>query len=92
MPVFGAILLNPTLDKCLMVKGWKSGASWGFPKGKVCCVALSLSHADSAVADLLHAWLPLGKVNKEEDDAPCAAREVRLPPCRSVAGLVDWTA
>jgi mRNA-decapping enzyme subunit 2 len=35
VPVFGAILLNPSLDKCLMVKGWKSGASWGFPKGKV---------------------------------------------------------
>lgn len=33
--VYGAILLNPALDKCLMVKGWKSGASWGFPKGKV---------------------------------------------------------
>jgi mRNA-decapping enzyme subunit 2 len=35
VPVYGAILLNPALDKCLMVKGWKPGASWGFPKGKV---------------------------------------------------------
>lgn len=35
VPVFGAIMVNPGLDKCLMVKGWKSGASWGFPKGKV---------------------------------------------------------
>lgn len=34
VPVFGAIMVNPALDKCLMVKGWKSGASWGFPKGK----------------------------------------------------------
>jgi hypothetical protein len=33
VPVFGAILLNPALDKCIMVKGWKSN-SWGFPKGK----------------------------------------------------------
>lgn len=35
MPTFGAILLSPSLDKVLMVKGWKAGASWGFPKGKV---------------------------------------------------------
>ena len=39
VPTFGAILLNAELDKCLMVKGWKSGASWGFPKGKVCPAA-----------------------------------------------------
>jgi hypothetical protein len=40
VPVFGAIMVNPAMDKCLMVKGWKSGASWGFPKGKVCAVPI----------------------------------------------------
>eukprot|EP01113_Clastostelium_recurvatum_P001313 TRINITY_DN10531_c0_g1_i1.p1 TRINITY_DN10531_c0_g1~~TRINITY_DN10531_c0_g1_i1.p1 ORF type:complete len:534 (+),score=134.40 TRINITY_DN10531_c0_g1_i1:145-1746(+) len=35
VPVFGAIILNEGLDKCLLVKGWTSKASWGFPKGKV---------------------------------------------------------
>jgi 8-oxo-dGTP pyrophosphatase MutT (NUDIX family) len=35
VPVCGAILLNTTLDKCLLVKGWHSRSSWGFPKGKI---------------------------------------------------------
>ena len=35
VPVCGAILLNPTLDKCLLVRGWTSKASWTFPKGKI---------------------------------------------------------
>jgi len=34
VPVFGAILLNITLDKCVLVKGFGNG-SWGFPKGKI---------------------------------------------------------
>eukprot|EP01133_Synstelium_polycarpum_P004065 gene4065-4737_t len=34
VPVYGAIILNPTLDKALFVKGFHS-SSWGFPKGKV---------------------------------------------------------
>lgn len=28
VPVGGLILLNPKLDKCVMVKGYKSGSSW----------------------------------------------------------------
>ena len=35
VPVNGAILLDPTMNKCLLVRGYKSGASWGFPRGKV---------------------------------------------------------
>ncbi|KAK3261596.1 hypothetical protein CYMTET_29497 [Cymbomonas tetramitiformis] len=35
VPVCGALVLNPAMDKVLLVKGWKSTASWGFPKGKV---------------------------------------------------------
>lgn len=35
VPTCGAILLNPQLTKCLMVKGWGPGATWGFPKGKI---------------------------------------------------------
>ena len=34
VPVCGAILLNPPLTHCLMVRGWK-GNSWGFPRGKI---------------------------------------------------------
>ncbi|KAF8587276.1 DCP2-domain-containing protein [Ramaria rubella] len=35
VPVCGAIMLNESLTKCVLVKGWKSSAGWGFPKGKV---------------------------------------------------------
>ncbi|KAG8957088.1 mRNA-decapping enzyme subunit 2 [Tulasnella sp. 419] len=35
VPVCGAILLNDTWDKCVLVKGWKSNAPWSFPRGKI---------------------------------------------------------
>ena len=35
VPVCGAIIMNNTLDKVLLVRGWRSNASWGFPKGKI---------------------------------------------------------
>ncbi|KAF8168107.1 Dcp2, box A domain-containing protein [Crassisporium funariophilum] len=35
VPVCGAIMLNDTMEKCLLVKGWKSSSGWGFPKGKI---------------------------------------------------------
>ena len=34
VPVMGAILLDAELEHCLLVKGMKANASWGFPKGK----------------------------------------------------------
>jgi ADP-ribose pyrophosphatase YjhB (NUDIX family) len=51
IPVCGAIILNANLDKCLLVKGWSSKSSWGFPKGKInqeeeydCCAAREVSN------------------------------------------------
>lgn len=35
VPVNGAIILNLSCDKVLLVKGWGPRGSWGFPKGKV---------------------------------------------------------
>ncbi|KAJ1937782.1 mRNA-decapping enzyme subunit 2, partial [Linderina macrospora] len=35
VPVCGAIILNEALDKVLLVKGWSSRSSWGFPRGKI---------------------------------------------------------
>ncbi|KAM3087304.1 mRNA-decapping enzyme subunit 2 [Clarireedia jacksonii] len=35
VPVRGAALLNAELDSVVLVKGWKKGASWGFPRGKI---------------------------------------------------------
>lgn len=49
VPVYGAIILNPSLDRVLLVKGYTSRSSWGFPKGKI---------------------------NKDEREIDCAAREV----------------
>ncbi|KAH6624470.1 hypothetical protein B0J18DRAFT_409922 [Chaetomium sp. MPI-SDFR-AT-0129] len=35
VPVRGAILLNEDMDSTVLVKGWKKGASWSFPRGKI---------------------------------------------------------
>jgi len=35
VPVCGAIILNETLDKVLLVKGWSNKSSWSFPRGKI---------------------------------------------------------
>lgn len=35
VPVRGAILLNDAMDHVVLVKGWKKGASWSFPRGKI---------------------------------------------------------
>lgn len=35
VPVRGAILLNPEMDEVVLVKGWKKGANWSFPRGKI---------------------------------------------------------
>lgn len=35
IPVRGAIILNKKMTKALMVKGWKSNSTWGFPRGKI---------------------------------------------------------
>jgi len=35
VPTYGAIILDPSLKKCLLVQGYYAKSSWGFPKGKV---------------------------------------------------------
>ncbi|KAE9372301.1 DCP2-domain-containing protein [Stipitochalara longipes BDJ] len=35
IPVRGAIMLNDTMDSAVLVKGWKKGANWSFPRGKI---------------------------------------------------------
>jgi len=35
VPGYGAVLLNPSLAKCLLVKGCGLRPCWGFPRGKV---------------------------------------------------------
>ena len=35
IPVRGAILMNDEMDAAVLVKGWKKGANWSFPRGKI---------------------------------------------------------
>ncbi|KAI7841458.1 hypothetical protein COHA_004853 [Chlorella ohadii] len=35
VPVRGAIVLTPDCTKCLLVRGYKKDAGWGFPRGKL---------------------------------------------------------
>lgn len=35
VPTCGAAMLNKQMDKVVLVRGWGSGAKWGFPKGKM---------------------------------------------------------
>ncbi|TVY64221.1 mRNA decapping complex subunit, partial [Lachnellula suecica] len=35
VPVRGAVMLNAAMDSVVLVKGWKKGASWSFPRGKI---------------------------------------------------------
>ncbi|KAL3464166.1 hypothetical protein BJX64DRAFT_275914 [Aspergillus heterothallicus] len=35
VPVRGAIMLNHEMDQVVLVKGWKKGANWSFPRGKI---------------------------------------------------------
>ncbi|KAG9230068.1 hypothetical protein BJ875DRAFT_167611 [Amylocarpus encephaloides] len=35
IPVRGVIMLNENMDSVVLVKGWKKGASWSFPRGKI---------------------------------------------------------
>jgi mRNA-decapping enzyme subunit 2 len=35
VPVRGAILLDESMERVVLVKGWKKGASWSFPRGKI---------------------------------------------------------
>eukprot|EP00798_Chlamydomonas_sp_ICE-L_P025633 gene25633-11291_t len=35
IPVCGAILLDESMEKVLLVRGYKSSSGWGFPRGKI---------------------------------------------------------
>ncbi|TKA29122.1 hypothetical protein B0A50_03632 [Salinomyces thailandicus] len=35
VPVRGAILIDERMERVVLVKGWKKGASWSFPRGKI---------------------------------------------------------
>ncbi|KAH9604254.1 hypothetical protein KSS87_009694 [Heliosperma pusillum] len=61
VPVTGAIILDQTYERCLLVKGWK-GTSWSFPRGKknkdeedhACAVREVLEETGFDVSELLN--------------------------------------
>ncbi|WCJ19325.1 decapping 2 [Euphorbia peplus] len=61
VPVTGAIILDETYERCLLVKGWK-GTSWSFPRGKknkdeedhACAVREVLEETGFDVSDFLN--------------------------------------
>ena len=50
VPTMGAILLNHTMDKVLLVRGFHSSHGWGFPKGKV---AMKETDHDCAIREVI---------------------------------------
>ncbi|CAI5487695.1 unnamed protein product [Closterium sp. Naga37s-1] len=49
VPVTGAIILDHSMTRCILVKGWRTSASWGFPKGKK---GLKETDAEAAVREV----------------------------------------
>lgn len=35
VPVRGAIMMNESMEKLVLVRGWKKGSAWSFPRGKI---------------------------------------------------------
>ena len=62
IPVAGAIILDETYERCLLVKGWKQSSNWSFPRGKkntneeddVCAIREVLEETGCDVSKLLN--------------------------------------
>ncbi|KXS22421.1 DCP2-domain-containing protein, partial [Gonapodya prolifera JEL478] len=76
VPVCGAVLLNNTMDKVLLVRGAGKSRSWGFPKGKINKLETT---SECAAREVLEETgfncLPL---LKEEDFVELTIREQRV--------------
>ena len=92
VPVYGAILLNPSLDKCLMVKGWKSGASWGFPKGKARAAHSRAARCCSARAGADAVCGGTGEQGGRRRAVRCARGALRCCHCHGAPRRADASA
>ncbi|KAG8530421.1 uncharacterized protein KY384_004923 [Bacidia gigantensis] len=77
VPVRGAIMLNDTMDDVLMVKGWKKGASWSFPRGKLNQNELDLTCAIREVQEETGYNLKMAGLIGEEEDMKSIEVEIR---------------
>ncbi|KAI7902928.1 DCP2-domain-containing protein [Cokeromyces recurvatus] len=76
IPVCGAIILNTTLDKCVLVKGWSSKSGWGFPKGKI---NQDEEYDKCAIREVLEeTGFDIGPLLKKTDYAELTMREQRI--------------
>ncbi|KAK9282630.1 hypothetical protein L1049_010849 [Liquidambar formosana] len=88
VPVTGAIILDETYERCILVKGWK-GSSWSFPRGKknkdeedhTCAIREVLEETGFDVSKFLN--------NKEYIEVIFGQQRVRL---YIIAGVKDDTA
>ncbi|CAH2072839.1 unnamed protein product [Thlaspi arvense] len=87
VPVTGAIILDETYERCLLVKGWK-GSSWSFPRGKK-----SKDEEDYACAIrevLEETGFDVSKLLKKEEYIEFTFRQQRVR-LYIVAGVTDDT-
>lgn len=66
----GAILLDPRMEKCLLVRGWKRDAGWGFPRGKTSYEETDAECAIREVRQLTLGALPLIRKRQLTRPAP----------------------
>ena len=90
VPVRGAILLNDAMDRVVLVKGWKKGANWSFPRGKINKDEADLDCAIREVYEETGLDVRLAGLVKEEADVkfidvPMREQNVRLYVFRGVA-------
>ncbi|CAN7141172.1 unnamed protein product [Brassica rapa subsp. narinosa] len=87
VPVTGAIILDETYERCLLVKGWK-GSSWSFPRGEK-----SKDEEDYACAIrevLEETGFDVSKLLKKEEYIEFTFRQQRVR-LYVVAGVADDT-
>ncbi|KAL9129938.1 MAG: hypothetical protein Q9217_001740 [Psora testacea] len=89
VPVRGAIMLNENMDEVVLVKGWKKGANWSFPRGKRNKDELDMTCAVREVYeetgyDLKEAGLVDEKGDVKYIDVEIRGQDIRLYVFRSV--------
>ncbi|ORY86161.1 Dcp2, box A domain-domain-containing protein [Protomyces lactucae-debilis] len=103
VPVRGAIMLNHDMTQCVLVRGWKSSAGWGFPKGKIdkdeddsdCAVREIREECGFDISDLVKSNDFIEMVIKEQQVKLYIVREVPMdtsfePQTRKEIGKIDW--
>ncbi|KAJ3337963.1 mRNA-decapping enzyme subunit 2 [Gonapodya sp. JEL0774] len=76
VPVCGAVLLNSTMDKVLLVRGAGKSRSWGFPKGKI---NKSESTSECAIREVNEeTGFDCSRLLREEDFVELTVREQRV--------------